>query len=59
MLFGPKDPKNEMESLDKALELLKERYKKKEITIEVFSKKCNEIAKRKEKLIKKQKKNSL
>lgn len=60
MLFLPKnlDPKNEIESLDKALELLQQRYEKKQITIEEFSKKCNKIAKRKEKLMKKQKKNS-
>ena len=58
MLFLRKEPKNEIESIDKALEILKQRYDKKEITIETFSKQCNEFAKRREKLMKKQKKNS-
>lgn len=39
--------------LDKSLELLQERYQKKQITIEEFSKKCIKIGKRKEKLLKK------
>lgn len=53
MLFERKNPTDELNMLDKSLELLKERYEKKQITIEVFSKKCTEIGKKKEKLQKK------
>lgn len=53
MFFQPKDPKTEIEGLDRALEILQDRYEKKAITIEVFSKQCQEIAKKKEKYQKK------
>lgn len=49
MFFQPKDPKTELDSLDRALEILQDRYSKKVISIEEFSKKCEEIAKKKEK----------
>ncbi len=57
MLFERKNPTSEMEILDKSLELLQERYQKKQITIEEFSKKCIKLGKRKEKLQKKLKNN--
>ena len=46
MFFQNKDPKTELDSLDRALEILQDRYNKKAITIEVFSKQCQEIAKK-------------
>ncbi len=49
MFFNPKDPKTELDSLDRALEILQDRYDKKAITIEQFSKECQEIAKKREK----------
>lgn len=53
MFFQPKNPKNELESLDRALEILQDRYAKKAISIEEFSKNCEEIAKKREKYQKK------
>ena len=49
MFFKPQDPKTELDSLDRALEILQDRYDKKVITIEQFSKECQEIAKKREK----------
>ena len=49
MFFQRKDPKTELEGLDRALEILQDRYDKKAITIEVFSKQCQEIAKKRAK----------
>ena len=49
MFFQRKDPKTELEGLDIALEILQDRYDKKVITIEVFSKQCQEIAKKRAK----------
>ena len=46
MFFKPKDPKTELDSLDRALEILQDRYDKKVITIEQFSRECQEIAKK-------------
>lgn len=56
MLFKPIDPKSELEGLDKALEILQDRYDKKAITIEQFSIECQKIAKKREKYQKKLKK---
>lgn len=53
MFFQPKDPKTELDSLDRALEILQDRYDKKVISIEQFSKECQEIAKKREKYQKK------
>lgn len=53
MFFQNKDPKTELEGLDRALEILQDRYDKKAISIEVFSKKCEEIAKKRAKYKKK------
>ena len=56
MLFGNnkerKDPTNELEMLDQALENLKKRYEDKAITLEEFSKLCEELGKKKEKALK-------
>lgn len=53
MFFQPKNPKTELESLDRALEILQDRYDKKVITLEQFSKECQEIGKKREKYQKK------
>ena len=55
-MFRLKDPKTELEGLDRALEILKMRYEKKVISIEEFSRQCQEIAKKREKYQKKLKK---
>ena len=59
MFFEQKDPQTVIESLDKALELLQKRYEQKTITIQEFSKKCEELGKKREKYLKKLKKNEL
>ncbi len=53
MFFQPKDPKTELDSLDCALEILQDRYDKKVITLEQFSKECQEVGKKREKYLKK------
>ena len=53
MFFKPIDPKNELDGLDRALEILRDRYEKKMITIEQFSSECQKIAKKREKYEKK------
>lgn len=53
MFFQNKNPKTELEGLDRALEILQDRYDKKAITIEQFSKQCQEIAKKRQKYQKK------
>lgn len=53
MFFMSKKKKTELEGLDKALEILQDRYEKKAITIEQFSKECEIIAKKREKYQKK------
>lgn len=53
MFFQPKNPKTELDSLDRALEILQDRYEKKVITLEQFSKECQEIGKKREKCQKK------
>lgn len=47
--FTKKDPEKELVGLKKAFEILHERYKRKTITLEQFSKQCNEINKKIEK----------
>ncbi|MBO5138973.1 MAG: hypothetical protein J6B89_05005 [Bacilli bacterium] len=51
MIFNikKKDPTKELEGLKKAYEILNERYKKKTITLEQFTKQCNDINKKIEK----------
>ena len=53
MFFNLNDPKTELEGLDRALEILQDRYDKKVISLEFFSKQCQEIAKKREKYQKK------
>lgn len=53
MFFKPKDPKTELEGLDRALEILQDRYEKKTISLDDFSRQCQEIAKKREKYQKK------
>lgn len=47
--FKRENPKNEIEGIDRAMELLNERYEKKQITIEQFQKQAMEFAKKREK----------
>ena len=47
--FKKRDPKTELEGLDKALDILTKRYENKQITIEEFSKKCDVIGKKRAK----------
>ena len=53
MLFKQKDPKTEIEGLDKALEILNEKYQKNLIKIEKFNKKSILFGKRRAKYLKK------
>ena len=53
MLFKKENPETIIEGLDKALEILKERYEKKIITREEFSKQCEQLGKKREKYLKK------
>ena len=48
-LFSKKNPEKELEYLKKAYEILEERYKKKTISLEEFTKQCSELKKKKEK----------
>ncbi len=49
MFFKNINPKNELDSLDRALEILQDRYEKKVITLEQFSAECEKIRKKREK----------
>ena len=49
MFFKRLNPKTELDSLDRALEILQDRYEKKAITIEQFSIECKKIRKKREK----------
>ena len=53
MFFTRKDPKTELEGIDRALEILNEKKKKKLITIEQYKAQALEFGKRKEKCLKK------
>lgn len=53
MLFKKENPQNIIDGLDKALDILKERYEKKIITLEEFTKKCEELGKKRAKYMKK------
>ena len=55
-LFNKKDPKNELEGLEKAQQILDERFKKGQILPEAYQKQCLEFQKRREKYEKKLKK---
>ncbi len=56
-MFGFNTPskevlEKELEGLDKALDMLKERYEKKVINLEGFSKQCEEMRRKREKILK-------
>ena len=53
MFFKRIDPKTELEAIDRAIEILNDRYQKKLISIDEFSKKSLQFGKRKEKYLKK------
>lgn len=53
MLFKRTNPKTELEGLDRALEILNDRYEKKLITIEQFQAQAKEFGRRREKCLKK------
>ncbi len=53
MFFERKDPKTELEGIDRAIEILNDRYQKKLITIEQFQQQSLEFGRRKEKCLKK------
>lgn len=53
MLFKRIDPKTELEGIDRAVEILNDRFQKKLISLEEFNKKSFEFGKRKEKCLKK------
>lgn len=54
--FDRKDPKTELEGLDRAQQILNERYEKHQITDEMYRIQCIEFQKRREKCEKKIKK---
>lgn len=49
MFFKRLNPKTELDGLDRALEILQDRYEKKAITLEQFSTECERIRKKREK----------
>ena len=53
MLFRRVDPKTELEGIDRAVEILNDRFQKKLISLEEFNKKLLEFGKRKAKCLKK------
>ena len=54
--FERKDPKNELEGLERAQRLLDERYRMGQVLPDVYRKQCMEFQKRREKYMKKLKK---
>lgn len=56
MFFKRLNPKTELDSLDRSLEILQDRYEKKVITLEQFSSECEKIRKKREKYEKELKK---
>ncbi len=52
MLFRRVDPKTELEGIDRAVEILNDRFQKKLISLEEFNKKSLEFGKRKAKCLK-------
>ncbi len=53
MLFKKENPQTIIDGLDKALEILQKRYEQKNITLEEFTKKCEELGKKRQKYQKK------
>ncbi len=52
MLFRRVNPKTELEGIDRAVEILNDRFQKKLISLEEFNKKSLEFGKRKAKCLK-------
>ena len=52
MLFKRVDPKTELEGIDRAVEILNDRFQKKLISLEEFNKKSLEFGKKKAKCLK-------
>ena len=48
-LFNKRDPKTVLEGLDKSMAILNDRYEKKQITVEEFAKKSEELGKQRAK----------
>ena len=57
--FDKKDPKTELEGLERAQQLLDDRYQRGQVLPEVYTKQCMEFQKRREKYQKKLKKKGL
>ena len=53
MLFKKENPQTIIDGLDKALEILQKRYEQKNITLEEFTEKCEELGKKRQKYQKK------
>ncbi len=53
MLFKKENPQTIIDGLDKSLEILQKRYEQKNITLEEFTKKCEELGKKRQKYQKK------
>ena len=53
MLFKRVNPETELEGIERAVEILNDRFKKKLISLEDFNKKSLEFGKRKERCLKK------
>ncbi len=47
--FSKRNPKTKLEGLDRAMEILNERYQQKQITIEQFQKECEKFGKLRQK----------
>ena len=56
LFFDRKDPKTELEGLERAQKILDDRYEKGQVLPEVYQKQCMEFQKRREKYEKKLKK---
>ena len=52
MILKRKNPQTELEGIERALEILNERYEKKLISLEEYKKQALEFGKRKEKCLK-------
>ncbi len=51
-IFSKRNPKTKLEGLDRAMEILDQRYKNKQISIEQFQKQCEKFGKLREKYLK-------
>lgn len=53
LFFDKKNPKTELEGLEKAQQILDERYKMHQVSDELYRKQCLEFQKKREKYLKK------